>query len=227
MNFQNIYDKHCPIKKSLVKGKDSNKELSWMTKGLQKSCQKKKILYKQFLQLRTNESEHKYKLYKNKLTTIIRQQKKKFYSEKLESSKNNIQKTWEVINHIIRNKLTKTEFPNYFWNISGSKVEHLKTIVNNFNDYFVSVGPTLANKIIVDNQNKELFNGLIKWNLNSMFLCGIEEWDIIEVVNKFKNKTSIDVNFTDMCTLKEVIHSIVKPLTYICNLSKQASSHKT
>lgn len=55
-----------------------------------------------------------------------------------------------------------------------------------------------------------------------MFLCGIEERDIIDVVNKFKNKTSTDVNFIDMCTLKEVIHSIVKPLTYICNLSFQA-----
>ena len=193
----NVYDKHCPIKKYLVKDKDSNKELSWMTKGLQKSCQKKKILYKQFLQLRTSESEHKYKLYKNKLTTIIRQQKKTFYSEKLEASKSNIQKTWKVINHIIRNKSIQTEFPSYFWNNSGTKVELLKTIANNFNDYFVSAGPSLANKIIVDNQNKDLFNGLIKRNLHSMFLCGIEERDVIEVVNKFKNKTSTDVNFID------------------------------
>lgn len=89
---------------------------------------KEKMLYKQFLQLRTKESGHKYKLYKNKLTTIIRLQKKKFYSEKIEASKNNIQKTWKVINHIIRNKSTKTEFPNFFWNFSGSKVEHLTTL---------------------------------------------------------------------------------------------------
>lgn len=89
-----------------------------------------------------------------------------------------------------------------------------------FNDYFVS-GPTLANKITVDNQNKELFNGLIKLNRNSLFLCKIEERDITEVVNRFKNKTSTDVNFIDTYILKEIIHRIVKPLTYICNLSFQ------
>lgn len=48
IKFLNVYDKHCPIKKYLVKGKDLNKEPSWMTKGLQKSCQKKKCFINNF-----------------------------------------------------------------------------------------------------------------------------------------------------------------------------------
>lgn len=41
-----------------------------MAKSLQKAYKKKNLLYNKYLKLRTSESEEKYKLYKNKLTSI-------------------------------------------------------------------------------------------------------------------------------------------------------------
>jgi len=61
----------------------------------------------------------------------------------------------------------------------------------------------------------------IKDNQKSIFLCGIDESDVIEIVRKLKNKTSTDINSIDIVIIKEVIDFIVKPLTYICNLSFQ------
>jgi len=60
--------------------------------------------------MRTSESEKKYKQYKNTLTSITRRQKKEHYNKLLEDSKNNIQKTWSVINRIIRNKQNSQVF---------------------------------------------------------------------------------------------------------------------
>lgn len=54
-----------------------------------------------------------------------------------------------------------------------------------------------------------------------MFICGVNESDVIEIVSKFKNKRSTDINSIDMEIIKEVIFCIVRPLTYICNLSFQ------
>ena len=81
---------------------------------------KKNVLYKKYLQLRTNESEGKYKMYKNKLTSILRSQKKEYYNKTLEDSTNNIQRTWKVINQIIRNKGYKSGFACYFLNSSDA-----------------------------------------------------------------------------------------------------------
>lgn len=46
----------------------------------------------------------------------------------------------------------------------------------------------------------------------------------MEYVRKCKNQTSTDYNDTDMSTVKSVIEGIVKPLTYICNLSFQSGT---
>lgn len=58
-------------------------------------------------------------------------------------------------------------------------------------------------------------------NINSMFLGGVCESDVLEVVRKFKNKKSTDGNSIDMSLLKEVIDCVLKPYTYICNKSFQ------
>uniref|UniRef100_A0A8C6SQ40 Reverse transcriptase domain-containing protein n=1 Tax=Neogobius melanostomus TaxID=47308 RepID=A0A8C6SQ40_9GOBI len=54
-----------------------------------------------------------------------------------------------------------------------------------------------------------------------MFLKPVEEKEILDIVKGCKNKTSTDYHDMDMKTLKTVIESISKPLTYICNLSLQ------
>lgn len=210
--FTELYNKHCPIRNYRVK--DSYKGKPWMTKSLQKACKKKNLLYKRHLQLRTSENEKKYKQYKNTLISIMRRQKKECYNKFLEDSKNNIQKTWKVINHIIRNSHKKSEYPSYFLNGSGDKVNGLQNIVEEFKNYFVGAGSNLASKISMVDKNLNILDNLIKDNKNSLFL-------VIEIVRKLKNKSSTDIHYIDMIIIKEVIDFIVGPLTYIFNLSFQ------
>lgn len=42
-----------------------------------------------------------------------------------------------------------------------------------------------------------------------------------KIVRKFKSKRSTEINSIDMATVKEVIDSIVRPLTHICDQSFQ------
>lgn len=123
----------------------------------------------------------------------------------LDAGENNIQKTWKIINQIITNGSKQSELPNFFLNSCGSKVENLKAIVDDFNDYFINVGPSLASKIIVDDNNKDQFNSLINSNLNSMFLSRVEEKDIIHVVQKCSSKTSTVINDRDMGIIKLLV----------------------
>ena len=67
--------------------KDTFEGKPWITKGQQRACKKKK----KYLKLRTSEIEGKFRLYKNKLISIMRLEKKEYYNKILEESKHNIQ----------------------------------------------------------------------------------------------------------------------------------------
>lgn len=54
----------------MINKKYKNKN-SWLTKGLRNACKKKYNLYRDFIKLRTKESENLYNIYKNKLTEVL------------------------------------------------------------------------------------------------------------------------------------------------------------
>ena len=52
-----------------------------------------------------------------------------------------------------------------------------------------------------------------------MFLYGTNVNEIIEIVKKLTRKDSTDFNDMNMSFVKNIIHLVVQPFTYICNLS--------
>lgn len=92
--------------------KQKNEDKPWITKGIVKACKKKNTLYRKFIAIRTKQAENKYKLYQNKLITIIRVSKKDYSSKLLDKHKNNIQATWEVLNSTIKKNTGKVDYPN-------------------------------------------------------------------------------------------------------------------
>lgn len=210
-----LYDKHCPMKKHWGKNDSS---APWITKGLANACKKKNYLYKQFLKHKTIEMEQKYKKYKNKLTNILRESKKDYFTKLLNSKKNNIQGMWKVLNMVMGNSSNSLNYPEYF--IDNSKIiSDEEDIVNRFNNFFVNIGPELAKEIKMVNEPLE---NLIETNPKSMFLTPTDENELLKIIKACSNKTSQDHNGIDMRTVKYVGEAITKPLTHICNLSFQS-----
>ena len=219
--FKTLYDKNCPLKQ--YSRKHNYREQPWITKGLQNACKKKNTLYREFIKHRTNETETKYKKYKNKLTNIIRKCRKEHYSKLLENNKNNIKGVWKILNSIIKNNSGHKNYPQYFVD-KDIKNYNMEDVVNSFNNFFVNVGPNLAKDIPDPVASEENNAHIIKRNSCSMFLSAVDEREVIEVVNKCNNKMSTDCNDIDMKLVKSVIGGISKPLTYICNLSFQTGT---
>ena len=118
------YDKHCPVKKNCSKV-NGNKIKPWFTSGLRNACKKKNNLYRKFLQCRSKSAEEKYKVYKNKLTTILRNSEKIYYSTLLDKEKNNIKGTWKILNTIIRKGQQSSPLPDKFMT-NGKTVTHTR-----------------------------------------------------------------------------------------------------
>lgn len=99
-------------------------------------------------------------------------------------------------------------------------LENAEKIANEINDFlFVNKGPKLAKEI----RNVDKYDITFNTN-NSIFQGGISKSDVLEVVRKFKNKNEFDDNNIDMLLRKEVIDSVLKLFTYICNLSFQTGN---
>uniref|UniRef100_A0A673A262 Reverse transcriptase domain-containing protein n=1 Tax=Sphaeramia orbicularis TaxID=375764 RepID=A0A673A262_9TELE len=120
-------------------------------------------------------------------------------------------------------KSNKKNFATYVVKTGDTVVENTEDIVNIFNDFFVNVGPNLAKDITKWEKDDKTFNFAIE-NNNSMFLGGVCESEVLEVVRKSKNKKSTDRNSIDMTLIKQVINSILQPFTYICNKSFQTGT---
>ena len=94
----------------------------------------------------------------------------------------------------------------------------MNDVVDGFNEFFVNVGPKLAQEIKHTLPEKSCAD-YIERNPNSFNLGTVEKKEIMEIVNKCKDKTSADWNDIDMHLVKKVIDGIADPLTHICNTS--------
>ena len=86
--------------------------------------------------------------------------------------------------------------------------------------FFVNIGPKLANEIKSTEIEEEV--PADEWgfsNPRSMYLRAVEEQEVMDTVHKCKNKTSTDCHDISMLLVKRIMDTIVKPFTFICNLS--------
>ena len=84
------------------------------------------------------------KSYRNKLTKIIKVAKENYYNSELTDYAGNTKKTWNIISSLLGK--SKPKLPSSFF-FNGVTVTSYHDVLKHFNDYFSSVGITLANNI--------------------------------------------------------------------------------
>ena len=147
---------------------------------------------------------------------IIRKSKRMFFFKKFKKSKNDMKKTWNAINDII-GKDKRQSSQCKFKDESGNTFTIPQDISNQFNDFFVNVGPELAS--IIQNTGKNYYDYLHEMKSSSMYMKPIIEQDIIKVIDKFNPNKSAGHDNIGNFVIKKVGSEIVKPLTRIFNLS--------
>ncbi len=104
----------------------------WVTEGIITSCKGQNVLYKKFISgLITKEA---YSNYKNKLTKIIRNQKKTYYENFINTHKTNSRLIWQHLNKILgRDNRSDINFPS--------------SQLNNLNSFFANLGPNTTKDV--------------------------------------------------------------------------------
>ena len=186
-----------------------------MTKSLLRSINRKNNLYYKYKTNPTDFSKRKYTAYKNVLTSLLRREKKMYFSRQLNNFKNNSKQTWNVINRILNKNKDKQQISEI--NNNGNILKEPCAIAESFNNYFSNIGINLANNIPPSNQH---FTDFLKEpNPNSLFFDPVHEAEILDIVNNLDNKKSCGHDGINNIVLKYVISEIAQPLAHVFNLS--------
>ena len=62
---------------------------------------------------------------------------------------------WKLLNEVINRKMKQRNFISHF-NYNNNEIYDKQEIANGFNDFFVNIGPELANKIVIPENNDVL-----------------------------------------------------------------------
>ena len=124
-----------------------------------------------------------YKTHRNKTEHLKKKAEKEYYTNLLEASKSNSKKTWSILKTVInkkRNTRVQTQFK-----INDSIVTDKNHIAEKFNDFFVNIGPNLANKIPTQTKTPNEYLGN-KVNA-SIFISNVEQKEFGEILGSLKS----------------------------------------
>jgi len=185
----------------------------WLTDSLKASISNKNRLYRKFLKSKSDHALVQYKNYKRILQRALRDAERKHYDDLFVHHKNNLRKSWELIKDIIGKN--KSAGMTYRLEINGREVNDPVEIAEAFNDYFVNVGPTLANNIPPTNINP-LHS--VQTSDGSFFLTPTDSLEVTDIVRNLKDGSPGGDGITAEC-LKNTMPILVNQLVHIFNLS--------
>lgn len=201
--FQTTYDNCFPKKRIKINSKSSRSP--HVTPALKKSIKEKhrleKLAYKWPLTFR-----EQYRTYRNRLTSLLKEAKKKYYQEQLVANQGNPKSHWQSINNILGRSADGT-----------NSVIELKpacsNIPNKFNEHFLQAG----GQITVTTGNDFLDNLQCSPNF-SMFLYPATNLEIEQYIKAFKT-SSCGYDEISPVVMKRSVSDIILPLTHIVNLT--------
>ena len=216
-----LKNKHLPYR--MVKfDKYKHKGNKWITHGILRSIKHRDELYKELsCTFRTSDI---YLVLKNKLNTFnkmlsktIREAKMSYYKHEFDNNRSNVRKTWNTINEILcKTKQKQHGLKSIISN--GKKINDPIEIVNQFNDFFINVGPNLI-KNVAQPINETYRKYLNKSILTSFHFTLIDENHEAKVLSSLQTKNSSGHDGISMKLLKFLSPALLKPLTIVINQS--------
>ena len=151
---------------------------------------------------------------KNRLNKEIKRDKDVYFQNLFNQSRTDMKKSWNTLRSILGTNGKNEDVSQIF---NGDNTDEAKQFtINHFNDFFSSIGGSLANNF--DNiPNTHNFD-YISRNTNSFYLFNVCESDILNVIAQLK-PTKTHVDSMPVLILKKVAHILVNPLSMLINNS--------
>ena len=186
----------------------------WMTNKLRTQISEKNILgYQAFCDPENLNLKNEYKQRRNRLISDLRNAEIKYFSNELDIHKNDVKQSWKILKTIIGKHTNNLERKMSF-SIKDAIVTDNQIIANEFNNFFVSIGPKLAHDLSSDVNPLSYVNNVV----NSIVIPTITTLEVRNIISSTKNSSPgwDDIPAT---IAKKCIEYYINPLTHIINNS--------
>ena len=146
--LESLMNKHFP-QKTIKFNKYKHKKTKWITQEIINKIKLRDKLYKRVHSIAPEDV--RFNILKDKLQdctieirAMIRNAKKIYYHREFSKNKRDIQKTWDTVKDVLNKARIYKDFPKYFITNNG-QVTDKADIAEGFNNFFVNIGPDLAN----------------------------------------------------------------------------------
>ena len=206
--LNSIYCSAFPLKIKYISKKHSLNP--WMTEPLKKLIEAKSHYFQLYRMSLVTLAENNQ--FRNKVNDIIRKHKSKFYADLLTKSKNDLKKTWKIINDLLsKNIKTKEISKIIFNNIPYTNSSDIATM---FNKYFCSIGELYDSEIPASDLDPCHF---IKVNHPSyFFLEPVSPFEVGFHIKSLKNSKQ-DIDSISISILKENHESLSHTIADLIN----------
>jgi len=215
------FEKHIPVK--VVKyNKHKHKANNWITGGLLSSIRFRDKLYKRLTNTPSDSALYQtlkcnLSNYNKILKNLIKDAKKSYYDSCFVKFRHDIKKTWNTIKAILNKNHRANEFPKFFL-INGSFISDTKVIADEFNQYFINIGPSLSSDITVP-QNHSFEDYLHSPVIHDFSFEKVDVENVAKIIDKLKPKSSSGIDGISNKILKMIKNEILHPFTLIINQS--------
>ena len=181
--INDIYCRSFPLRVKYVSSKRLEKPQ--LTSGILKSIKTKALYFK--LSKLGLIAERENKVYKNRLTNIIRSAKKHFLKGRFENCKQNLGETWRNIRRVI-GKNDHISQKIKFLSEEDGNITDCSSIASVFNDYFTSVPLSLSSAIM--NVNIDPISYLGPRIQSSFFIDPVSSEEVSLIFGRLRNTGS-------------------------------------
>ena len=215
-----LLNTYAPLKR-INKYKLKFKSKPWITLGLQKSISAKNKLLKNFINKKypilKEEFHTKYKIYRNLLSTLMKNSKQAYYEKYFERNWNNIKNTWKGIKSLINLKTATFRVPTALSLDNGDTITNPYDIANTFNNYFVSIAETTKKSIKYS--HKHFSDYLSNESSTTIFLQSTDKEEITNIISSLNSNKASSPNSIPYRILFLLKNEISKQLADLFNIS--------
>ena len=190
----------------------------WITNGILKLLKTKNKLNEVLQQTCTDNYERfeqikvRFNRFRSILRESIKRAKQTYYNTTFDRFKHDIKRTWAIIDETLHRK--KREPPSHIFFHNGKSLKDSQEIANAFNEYFISIGPSLANTI----KGNDHYSKYLKYpTVSRLKLEPIDESKTRKLIEHLKNKTTTRIDGISNKLIKNAVNELVSPLTIVIN----------
>ena len=211
-SFDNILQS-CIVK--VQKGKNKEKiQLPYITKNVANLRIQTEKARKKFLKKNNEANELTYKNLNKNYTYALRKAKNDYYNLQLKNSKNDIRKTWSVINQLLNRKNKTNSITSIIYN--DNEITDPIEIANTFNTYYRNAAINKITKPSNNNSFKQYLQKDICFP-NSFSLKKIYPEDTWSYIKSIPPKTSSGIDNIPSKLIHMCAKKLLLPLTTIIN----------